>query len=91
MRLRRSWHNRFRRLAEFGFLSVLLALLAIILAYETTAERTAFAEFMNSQSLGVGFLFTGLGVTLSLSWDQYFQCKFFFSFPRLFHLDLYIF
>lgn len=83
LRLRRSWHNKFRRLAELVFLAMLFALLAIIIAYETTAEGTAFADFMNSQSLGVGFLFTGLGVVLSLSWEQYFQCKYFhfLSFP----------
>ena len=64
-----------RMVVQLLFLGVLCAVLGVVLAYETTAEGTAFATFMNSQGLGVGLLFTALGSVLSMFWDRFFRCK----------------
>lgn len=75
LKLKRPPGLLLRMVVQLLFLGVLCALLGVVLAYETTAEGTAFATFMNSQGLGVGILFTALGSVLSMFWDRFFRCK----------------
>ncbi|KAL8746276.1 MAG: hypothetical protein Q9190_001675 [Brigantiaea leucoxantha] len=49
--------------------SILVAsLLALIIYYNRTAGNTGFERFMDSQSFGVTFLFTAIGVALKVYW-----------------------
>ena len=57
------------------FLLLLSGLLALILYYRNTGGDTPFERFMDTQSFGVRFLFTGLGVTINLVWSSFFMGK----------------
>lgn len=54
--------------AIVGFALFVAGLEALIIYYNNTGGDTGFERFMNSQSFGVGFLFTALGVMLKLYW-----------------------
>lgn len=51
-----------------AFALFVAGLQALIIYYNNTADDTAFERFMDSQSFGVGFLFTALGVMLKSYW-----------------------
>jgi hypothetical protein len=51
----------------------LLALEALILAYHYTSGDNGFEQFMDSQGFGVRFLFTLVGVVISLYWRSIFE------------------
>ncbi|KAI2632658.1 hypothetical protein GGS26DRAFT_85697 [Hypomontagnella submonticulosa] len=55
------------------FLFVLCGLLALILYYNNTGGDTPFERFMDSESFGVRFLFTGVGVIISFFWASFFS------------------
>ncbi|KAI1374809.1 hypothetical protein F4677DRAFT_156996 [Hypoxylon crocopeplum] len=57
------------------FLFVLCGLLALILYYNNTGGDTPFERFMDSESFGVRFLFTGVGVIISFFWASFFSSK----------------
>ncbi|KAK3387841.1 hypothetical protein B0H63DRAFT_559289 [Podospora didyma] len=59
-------------ISPLAFLSAITGFLIIILYYELTTSDSAFERFMDSQGLGVRFLFTSLGIIVSLFWDNYF-------------------
>lgn len=61
------------RKGAVGRICVLLALLATIIYYHSTDYNTPFERFMDSQSFGVAFLFTSIGVLINLSWSHIFQ------------------
>lgn len=54
--------------AIVAFALFVAGLQALIIYYNNTGDDTAFERFMDSQSFGVGFLFTALGVMLKLYW-----------------------
>ena len=54
--------------AIVAFALFVAGLQALIIYYNNTSDDTAFERFMDSQSFGVGFLFTALGVMLKLYW-----------------------
>lgn len=54
--------------AIVAFALFVAGLQALIVYYNNTSDDTAFERFMDSQSFGVGFLFTALGVMLKLYW-----------------------
>jgi hypothetical protein len=62
-------------LGRFLFLFILGGLLAVILYYNNTGGDTPFENFMDGQSFGVRFLFTGVGVLISLFWGAFFGSK----------------
>ncbi|KAK5652263.1 hypothetical protein OQA88_10611 [Cercophora sp. LCS_1] len=68
------------RSAQSAFLVLLMGLLAVILYYENVVwedpTMSAFETFMDSQSFGVNFLFTGLGVVIQFVWEDF--CNDFF-------------
>ncbi|KAI1760620.1 hypothetical protein GGR53DRAFT_75303 [Hypoxylon sp. FL1150] len=55
------------------FQFVLCGLLALILYYHNTSGDTPFERFMDSESFGVRFLFTGVGVIISFFWASLFR------------------
>ncbi|KAI5860405.1 hypothetical protein GGS23DRAFT_613962 [Durotheca rogersii] len=55
------------------FLLLLCGLLALILYYNNTGGDTPFEDFMASESFGVRFLFTGVGVIISFAWGAFFS------------------
>ncbi|KAI0384662.1 hypothetical protein F5Y04DRAFT_269185 [Hypomontagnella monticulosa] len=55
------------------FLFVLCGLLALILYYNNTGGDTPFERFMDSESFGVRFLFTAVGVIISFFWASFFS------------------
>lgn len=55
-------------IAIVAFALFVAGLQALIIYYNNTSDDTAFERFMDSQSFGVGFLFTALGVMLKLYW-----------------------
>lgn len=74
-----SHHLPFLMLGYVGrsvFLFVLCGLLALILYYNNTGGDTPFENFMDSESFGVRFLFTGVGVIISFFWASFFSSKF---------------
>ncbi|KAI1422615.1 hypothetical protein F5Y12DRAFT_799419 [Xylaria sp. FL1777] len=50
---------------------VLDGVLVLVLYYARTGGDTAFERFIDSDSFGVQFLFTGLGVLISLFWSAF--------------------
>ncbi|KAI2616253.1 hypothetical protein GGR54DRAFT_649523 [Hypoxylon sp. NC1633] len=54
-------------------LFVLCSLLSLILYYNNTGGDTPFERFMDSESFGVRFLFTGVGVIISFFWASFFS------------------
>ena len=54
--------------AVVAFALFVAGLEALIIYYNKTGGQTGFERFMDSQSFGVGFLFTALGVMLKLYW-----------------------
>ncbi|KAH6646743.1 hypothetical protein BKA67DRAFT_524614 [Truncatella angustata] len=69
-------HQPFWMLGYFGrslFLLVLLGILALILYYNNTGGDTPFERFMNSESFGVKFLFTAVGVIITFFWSSFFS------------------
>ncbi|KAI1135786.1 hypothetical protein F5Y05DRAFT_415786 [Hypoxylon sp. FL0543] len=55
------------------FLFVLCGLLVLILYYNNTGADTSFERFMDSESFGVRFLFTAVGVVISFFWASFFS------------------
>ncbi|KAI1088704.1 hypothetical protein F5B19DRAFT_470214 [Rostrohypoxylon terebratum] len=55
------------------FLLILCGLLALIIYYNSTGGDTPFERFMDSESFGVRFLFTGVGVVISFFWASFFS------------------
>ncbi|KAI1294489.1 hypothetical protein F5Y03DRAFT_314772 [Xylaria venustula] len=53
-------------------LFLLSGVLVLVLYYANTGGDTAFENFIDSDSFGVQFLFTGLGVLISLFWFSFF-------------------
>ncbi|KAI6091712.1 hypothetical protein F4821DRAFT_225422 [Hypoxylon rubiginosum] len=71
-----SHHLPFLMLGYAGrsvLLFVLCGLLALILYYNNTGGDTPFENFMDSESFGVRFLFTGVGVVISFFWASFFS------------------
>ncbi|XXG96339.1 hypothetical protein Hte_002621 [Hypoxylon texense] len=71
-----SHHLPFLMLGYVGrsvLLFVLCGLLALILYYNNTGGDTPFERFMDSESFGVRFLFTGVGVIISFFWASFFS------------------
>jgi len=60
-------------ISQVAFLLSVVSFFILIVYYESTTLDTAFERFMDSQHLGVRVLFTGVGVVLSLFWDDYFS------------------
>lgn len=56
-------------------LAFLCGVLSLILVYDNTDGSTGFESFMDNQSMCVRFLFTVIGVVISLFWSTYFNCK----------------
>ncbi|KAH8674214.1 hypothetical protein BX600DRAFT_509400 [Xylariales sp. PMI_506] len=55
------------------FLLGLSGILAMILYYENTGADTSFERFMDGQSFGVKFVFTGIGVLITFFWSAFFN------------------
>ncbi|KAF3761413.1 hypothetical protein M406DRAFT_233216, partial [Cryphonectria parasitica EP155] len=55
-------------------LFIFLSMLVIIVYYEETSGNTGFENFMDSQSYGVKFFFTALGVVLGYCMETVFRC-----------------
>ncbi|KAK0629706.1 hypothetical protein B0T17DRAFT_575352 [Bombardia bombarda] len=55
------------------FLVILTFVMVLILVYNNTGGDTPFENFMDSQSYGVRFLFSSLGVCISLFWTLTFN------------------
>ncbi|KAI1849346.1 hypothetical protein JX266_004841 [Neoarthrinium moseri] len=53
------------------FLFLLSGLLGLILYYNNTGDDTGFERFMDSQSFGTKFLFTSVGVVITLFWSSF--------------------
>jgi hypothetical protein len=71
-------HLPFLMLGYLGrllFLLVLLGILALILYYNNTGGDTPFERFMDSESFGVKFLFTSVGVVITFFWSSFFSSK----------------
>ncbi|KAI0854031.1 hypothetical protein F5Y00DRAFT_224340 [Daldinia vernicosa] len=69
-------HLPFLMLGYIGrglFLFILCGLLGLILYYNNTGGDTAFERFMDSESFGVRFLFTAVGVIISFFWASFFS------------------
>ncbi|KAF3071243.1 hypothetical protein GL218_00614 [Daldinia childiae] len=69
-------HLPFLMLGYIGrglFLFILSGLLGLILYYNNTGGDTAFERFMDSESFGVRFLFTAVGVVISFFWASFFS------------------
>ena len=64
--------HRWWTLAFFVFLA---ALTTLIVVYRFTGGDNGFERFMDSQSFGVKFLFTSIGVLISFFWRRMFQGK----------------
>lgn len=75
---------RYRLPASILFL-LLLVLEALIIAYRYTGGDTPFENFMSGQGFGVRFLFTCIGITISLYWGRVFQ-----SMPLLFYYFVHV-
>ncbi|KAI1337363.1 hypothetical protein F5Y15DRAFT_391163 [Xylariaceae sp. FL0016] len=74
--IRTKRHLPFLMLGYAGRLSllfVLCGLLVLILYYNNTGGDTPFERFMDSESFGVRFLFTGVGVVISFFWASFFN------------------
>ncbi|KAL8995625.1 MAG: hypothetical protein Q9169_004668 [Polycauliona sp. 2 TL-2023] len=52
-----------------AFALFVLGLLALVVYYNLTSGDTAFERFMDSQTFGVTFMFTAVGVMLNLYWS----------------------
>jgi hypothetical protein len=63
------------------FLFVLCGTLAVILYYNNTSGDTPFEHFIASESFGVRFLFTGVGVLITFLWTSFFKSR--FTLPRV--------
>ncbi|KAI1114806.1 hypothetical protein F5Y14DRAFT_412904 [Nemania sp. NC0429] len=59
-------------LGRLSLLLMLLGVLTLVLYYALTGGDTAFERFIDSDSFGVQFLFTSLGVIICLFWSALF-------------------
>ncbi|KAH8880275.1 hypothetical protein GQ53DRAFT_670227 [Thozetella sp. PMI_491] len=57
---------------RLAFLLFISGLLVVILYYNETFDETGFEHFMDSQSFGVKFLFTMVGVGVTFFWSSFF-------------------
>jgi hypothetical protein len=57
-------------------------ILGLIVAYERNRPGNGFEDFMDSENIGVRFLFSGVGVALTLIWAAFFQGKLYMSLDR---------
>ncbi|KAK0644239.1 hypothetical protein B0T16DRAFT_333780 [Cercophora newfieldiana] len=58
--------------ARTGFLAVLCGFITLIVFYEEgPVVSQGFADFMNNQNFGNGFLFAGLGIIMGFFWDAF--------------------
>ncbi|CAN8098525.1 unnamed protein product [Discula destructiva] len=60
--------------ARCVMLFIFAAITVILVYYENTSGETGFEMFMDSQSFGVKFFFTALGVILGYSMETVFRC-----------------
>ncbi|KAK8086838.1 hypothetical protein PG994_001812 [Apiospora phragmitis] len=84
---RRSKAMPFYVLSIWGRLLALLLLVALLitsLVYISTGANSKFDHFMDGDSLGVRFLFCGVGVVVSLFWATFFNAVAFLSPYRLY-------
>ncbi|KAI0427601.1 hypothetical protein F5Y09DRAFT_333266 [Xylaria sp. FL1042] len=61
-------------LRHFGRLSLLFVVsgvLGLVLYYSQTSDNTGFKRFLDGDSFGVRFLFTGFGVIISFLWSSF--------------------
>ncbi|KAK3377492.1 hypothetical protein B0H63DRAFT_399067 [Podospora didyma] len=69
-----SIHSRLYDYLVQGFLLIILcATLAVVLRYDTVTEYSPFETFMDSQTFGVRFLFTAVGVVITFLWEYLFS------------------
>lgn len=66
-----------------GLFLLFSSVLTIVTYYGNTGMDSGFERFMDSQSFGVKFLFTALGVVLGLSMNTFFRCEYFASCPPI--------
>lgn len=59
-----------------GLFVLFSSVLIIVTYYGNTGIDSGFERFMDSQSLGVKFLFTALGVALGFSMNNFFRCEY---------------
>ncbi len=81
---RRKHGSPFFMLSIIGrlcLLFMLIGVLVLVLYYARTGGDTAFERFMDSDSFGVQFLFTSLGVIICLFWSAFLGGKI----PRHYH------
>ncbi|KAL8646510.1 MAG: hypothetical protein Q9226_006820 [Calogaya cf. arnoldii] len=52
-----------------AFAVFLIGLLTLVVCYNQTGGDTAFERFMDSQTFGVTFMFTAMGVGIKMYWD----------------------
>jgi hypothetical protein len=67
---RPAWKSYFGRIPLSLLAFVAAGMLALIVYYNRTGGDTAFERFMDSQSFGSRFLFTGIGVGIKLYWSS---------------------
>jgi hypothetical protein len=60
---------------RLAFAVFLLGVLVIILYYRATTESSGFEYFMDNQQFGVRFLFTAVGICITLFWSSFFTSK----------------
>lgn len=71
-------HLPFMMMGFFGrflLLFVLCGLLGLVLYYNNTGGDTPFEGFMDSESFGVKFFFTAIGVIITFIWSSFFSSK----------------
>lgn len=59
-----------------GILFLYSSVLILVTYYGTTGGDTGFERFMDSQTYGVKFLFTGIGVVLGITMNTFFRCEY---------------
>jgi hypothetical protein len=71
---------------RIAFALFLLGLFIVVLYYHVTvmkAETSGFTSFMNGQTFGVRFFFSGMGVTITFCWIAFFVSTCHSSLPAL--------
>lgn len=61
--------------ARLVFLLILTGLLVLILYYNNTGGDTGFENFLDSQSFGVRFVFTLVGICITFFWSSFFTSE----------------
>ena len=71
---------------RLAFVSLTLGMFGLTLYYHLThSKRNALKDWIQRQSFGVKFLFSGVGVVVALSFHTFFRCEFFslITLPRV--------